>query len=543
MTLHLKGVCGESVFESDYHIAGVNGFIKLRVQNPVLWWPAGYGEPALYSLTGTLLDGTGKEVAKLETVCGIRTMELRRTDMNEFGKGEFAFYVNNKKIKALGTNHVPADAMHSRDPERILQILDMVRDLGCNMIRCWGGGVYEEDVFYDYCDRHGIMVWQDFMLACTIPPHDEKFAECFKKEAEQIIIRLRRHPSLALWSGDNECDVISTWYDVAPNENFITRRVLPDLLKQCDPLRPFLPSSPYIADTLWQKIKDFGPHAYSLAPEKHMWGTRETFKIAPYNNPGSKFISETGWHGAPNASSIRKFITKDHLNIDPMDPEWDLHAANAFHDRGPNHGRNRLMTRQQEEYYGEVINSSLEDFSRASQIFQAEALKFTIETVRLDPGCDGILWWNLIDCWPQFSDAVVDYYFAKKLAYYYIRRIQTPFCIMCKEPILFHSNVVAVNDSQDRKKGSFIMTDGETSEVLLSGDFDVAPGEYFDLGKIRSPRGINKLWLIRWTFDDGKTGVNHYISGNWVMDYHWYDKILKNIADLDHTFDPDLIGK
>ena len=543
LKLRLKGVCGESVFEDEFPVASKNGFITVRVKNPVLWWPYGHGKPALYTLTGTLVNGKGEEVATLENLCGIRTLELRRTDMNEFGKGEFAFYVNGRKIRILGTNHVPADALHSRDAGRIGKILEMVRDLGCNMIRCWGGGVYEDEFFYDFCDKNGILVWQDFMLACTIPPHDEAFAECIRKEVTQVVTRLRKHPSIALWSGDNECDVMSTWYDIAPNTNTITRRVIPELLQMLDPLRPYLPSSPYIADSLWQKILDFGPQAFALAPEKHLWGTRETFKIAPYNNSGAKFISETGWHGAPNASSIRKFITEEHWKVDPMDPEWDLHAANAFGDRGPNHGRNRLMTRHQEEYYGKVMDGSLEEFARASQIFQAEALKFTVETVRLDPGCDGILWWNLIDCWPQFSDAIVDYYYAKKLAYYYIRRIQEPFCIMCKEPVLFHSNVMAVNDSPMVKSGTFEVVDGETKEQLLAGEFSLNPGEHLELGKLRSPRGINRLWLIRWTFDDGITGVNHYISGNLVMDYQWYDKILKAIAELDHSFDPDSVGK
>lgn len=543
LKLHLKGVCGKSLFEDEFPVASKNGFITVKVKNPVFWWPYGHGEPALYNLTGTLLNGKGEEVAKLETNFGIRTIELRRTDMNELGKGEFSFHVNGRKIRILGTNHVPADAMHSRDAGRIGRILDMVRDLGCNMIRCWGGGVYEDDFFYDYCDKNGILIWQDFMFACTIPPHDETFAECVRKEVSQVVTRLRRHPSIALWSGDNECDVMSTWYNIAPNTNTINRKVIPDLLQMLDPLRPYLPSSPYIADSLWQKILDFGPQAFNLAPEKHLWGTRETFKIAPYNNSGAKFISETGWHGAPNASSIRKFITKDHWNVDPMDPEWDLHSSNAFGKRGPNHGRNRLMTRHQEEYYGKVMDGSLEEFARASQIFQAEALKFTVETVRLDPGCDGILWWNLIDCWPQFSDAIVDYYFAKKLAYYYVRRIQDPFCIMCKEPVLFHSNIMAVNDSPDVKKGSYEVIEGETDEVLLSGEFSVEPEKHLELGRLRSPRGTNRLWLIRWTFEDGSAGVNHYISGNLVMDYQWYDKLLVKIAALDNTFDADSIGQ
>ena len=114
---------------------------------------------------------------------------------------------------------------------------------------------------------------------------------------------------------------------------------------------------------------------------------------------------------------------------------------------------------------------------------------------------------------------------------------------MCKEPVLFHSNVTAVNDSPMVKSGTFEVVDGETKEQLLAGEFSLNPGEHLELGKLRSPRGINRLWLIRWTFNDGITGVNHYISGNLVMDYQWYNKILKAIAELDHSFDSDSVGK
>ena len=201
--------------------------------------------------------------------------------------------------------------------------------------------------------------------------------------------------------------------------------------------------------------------------------------------------------------------------------------------------RSRLIGKQLQEYF-DLIPTSLDQYIKASQIFQAEAVKFMIETARLDPSCTGILWWNVIDCWPQFSDSVVDYYFGKKLAFHYIRRIQEPFCILCAEPDPWESRIMAVNDSREPAKGSFSLE--SEGSVLLDGTFELAPYARLELGRIRSPRGANALWLIRWN-NRGRSGVNHYISGNLTMNYDWYCSILPAIAALDGSFDPDQVGR
>ena len=545
LSLQVCGHCGTSSFDVEMPASPSVGYCIFEVKTPVWWWPSGYGEPSLYQLTGVLKDSCGREIARMESCCGLRKLELRRTELNERGQGQFAFYVNGVKIRIRGTNHVPADALHSRDPQRIPRILDMAKDLGCNMLRCWGGGVYEADAFYDFCDKNGILVWQDFMLACIVPPHHDSYADCFAREAAQVVRRLRRHPSLALWCGDNEGDETSAVYGIPPRTNRITRDVLPKLLLRLDPYRPYLPSSPYMTEEVWQEFSKVGFDALFTAfrrmPERHLWGSRDAFKSEFYNC-GAKFISEIGWHGAPNASSIRRFITEEHLRIDPLDEEWDLHCSNAFGAKGIRHGRNRLMCRQQEEYYGKVIDTSLEDFARASQFLQAEALKYFVEKARLDAECNGILWWNLIDCWPQFSDSVVDYYFKPKLSYHYLKRSQKPFCIMCREPHSFHSEIVAVNDSSKCAKGCFAMQEAGSREVLLEGDFHVAPGEAAILGKVRAMRGKRHLWLVRWKLDDTEKGANHYVCGDGAMDYGWYNENLKYIAELDGSFDDKKIG-
>ena len=171
---------------------------------------------------------------------------------------------------------------------------------------------------------------------------------------------------------------------------------------------------------------------------------------------------------------------------------------------------------------------------------EPEALKFQIESVRLSEICTGILWWNAIDGWPQSSDAVVDYYYRKKLAYYYIKRSQSPFLICCTEPNPWESKITALNDAYLPAEGTYEVTD-PAGKVLLSGSFSIPPFSRRILGALRSPRASNQLWLIKWRNNDG-TGCNHYISGNRYMELDWYMKNLPYIAKLDNSFEADKMG-
>jgi beta-mannosidase len=170
------------------------------------------------------------------------------------------------------------------------------------------------------------------------------------------------------------------------------------------------------------------------------------------------------------------------------------------------------MANQVKELFGS-IPENLNDFILASQITQAEALKFFVERARLSNKIWGIIWWNVIDCWPQISDAIVDYYFNKKLAYYYIKRVQEPFCIMVSEPEAWHIKVVGVNDTFLEKTGSYRVFDADTKEELSSGNFSISSYSKATLGKIRVSRGEQKMLVIEWE-SDGKKFLNHYLLGN-----------------------------
>lgn len=191
--------------EYDFIPRFVSGKNSLAINNPKLWWPRGSGEQNLYDVTLTLFY-QGKAVAEDTFKTGIRDIQLIRSETNFDGNGQFCFLVNYKKIFIKGTNWVPANALHGECRERIAKALELCGELNCNMIRCWGGGVYEDHEFFDICDREGFLVWQDFMLACENPPQMQWFKDELREEAVAVIKKLRQHPSLALWSGDNECD-------------------------------------------------------------------------------------------------------------------------------------------------------------------------------------------------------------------------------------------------------------------------------------------------------------------------------------------------
>ena len=214
LRLRVQGRCGESTFTYVHKVEFTAGRFLIEVPNPLLWWPRGYGNPNLYKVTTQLLQNDKVMASRQDTV-GIRKLELIRTETTSIEKpGQFLFKVNGVPILVKGSNWVPADAFHSRDAARYEKILALFIDLGCNFLRSWGGNVYEDDAFFDICDRNGIMVWQDFAMACAIYPQTPEFLEVMRQEAISVVRKLRNHPSLALWSGDNEVD--ESYYFLRP---------------------------------------------------------------------------------------------------------------------------------------------------------------------------------------------------------------------------------------------------------------------------------------------------------------------------------------
>ncbi len=265
------------VFQQLYPVFGTRSKERLLVPDVAFWWPRGYGDQPLYNVTLNLIDKTGAVLAEHHDRIGIRTLGLKRGEaVSDDEPGEFVFVANGIDVYARGTNWVPLDALHSRDKTHLPNVLPMLVDLNCNMVRCWGGNVYEDHDFYNFCDENGIMVWQDFAQACNRSPQTDAFASKIKREAQVIVAKLRNHPSLALWCGNNENDVALGWSGmdfIPPYSDIISRDVLPTVVRQYDPYRSYLPSSPYVSDQF------FHMHTpRTQLPEDHLWGPRGYFK-------------------------------------------------------------------------------------------------------------------------------------------------------------------------------------------------------------------------------------------------------------------------
>ncbi len=520
----LIGTCGNSRFEQTRKLWHSAMIFSFGVEKPKLWYPRNYGDPNVYNVTAELyINDTLADTR--DFTFGIRTVELDRTSLTDVnGNGEFCFKINGKKVFAMGTNWVPVDAIHARDEERLPEILPMLDDIGCNIIRCWGGNVYENDIFYKYCDEHGIMVWQDFAMACAIYPQDEYFQNIMRREATAIVRRLRNHPAIILWAGDNECDQAFAWGGEKrdPNKNVITRQIFPDVIRVEDLSRPYLPSSPYVDEYAFQ-------HGGNIS-EDHLWGPRDYFKGGYYKNTVCHFASETGYHGCPSPESLAKYIEPDHLWPCLGDRQWLVHAATMEgKENAPFGYRIRLMWNQVETLFGHntPATADLENFSRASQISQAEAKKYFIERFRLSKWRrTGIIWWNLIDGWPQISDAVVDYYLDKKLAYYYIKRSQKPLCLMFDEPADGKLTLYAVNDTRDNKKISYTVED-DCGNIIVKSEAFTASDTSTAVTSLPAT-DEKRYYIIRWT--DGETeGINHYFANIRDIDYDYYLTLLEKL--------------
>lgn len=561
----IVGTCGESRFEESIRFWGVNRNFDIYLNNALLWWPRGEGKQNLYDVEVKLYR-KGELWDTFRTRIGIRIIELLRTSIVEKdGCGKFEFIINGKKIFIMGTNWVPLDAFPSQNEKRVIKALDMVEDIGCNMIRLWGGNIYESDLFYSRCDERGIMLWQDFVMGCGYYPQYDEFCQKLREEAIIAVKRLRSHASIVLWAGDNECDAFYTYAKkngkrLDPNENVLTRKVLPEVLRAYDGFRPYLPSSPYIDEKAFALIDQCRP------AEDHLWGPRNYFKSNYYKNATALFASETGFHGCPSPNSLKKYIEQDHLwpiilpNGRP-DPQWIVHAASVETEHiGEYEYRIALMLRQVSVLFSDMPDSNrgrataqescdyfdrmkamfgngveaIDGIAKASQIFQAEAFKYMIERFRVRKATHGgLIWWNLLDGWPQISDAVVDYYFTKKLAYDYIKNSQQPLCLMFDEPNEENRiTLYAANEIPAAQTFRYKVTRMNDATVVCNGESQVEASGILKLDSIPADPENRDMLLIEWEYE-GKSGRNHFINNIRGIDFNTYIDFL-NKTEIGH---------
>lgn len=392
--------------------------LDFSIKNPRLWWCNGMGKPELYSLCTTIIKNNRVIAQKRERI-GIRSIKVVTTpDAN--GNMQFYFVLNNKPVFAKGTNYIPMDNFLPRVTRKQYESLlrDAV-DANMNMIRVWGGGIYENDEFYDICDEMGLMVWQDFMFACSIYPAYGDWLENVRQEAIDNVCRLRNHPSIVLWCGGNEC--LDAWYNwgwknkykqeyakrIESEANNLYFEILPSVVNKFAPKTFYWPSSPFSGKNKGSDGKNGDFHYYGVWQRK--------FPIDTYNHIFSHFFSEYGMQSFPEINTIRKFAPNEKNN------NINIHSdVIMWHQRGGNKANELIAWYLKNEYRSP---KDFQEFIYMSQLLQGDAMRTAIEAHRrARPYCMGSLLWQHNDCWPVASWSTRDYFGNWKAAHYMVRK-------------------------------------------------------------------------------------------------------------------------
>lgn len=418
--------------------------VELTVKNPELWFPNGEGNQFLYVLAVSLSDKNGNTVESVSKKVGIRTIELIKSEKKE---NTFKLRINGKDIFAKGVNWIPADSFLPRvDNEKYKKLLTYAKDANMNIVRVWGGGIYESDYFYELCDELGLLVWQDFMFACGSYPEHKEFVNNVKEEVEQNVKRLQHHPSIALWCGNNENEWI--WYqkyspDYKQMPGYkIYHKVIPDILKGIDPIRQYHPSSPFGEDEDPNSFNSGNTHQWKIWS---MW-TDYTQIV----NDKSLFVTEFGFQGPANKDTLEKVIPKKNRRL--HDYIFEFHNKQV-------EGPERIWRFLSAHF---PLPSSWDDYFYLAQLNQAFALKTCLEHWRTNGRTNGSIIWQINDSWSVTSWSIIDYDLKPKLAYHFVKNI------FSQQLIYFSDEDVSIkvklqNQSNDEFKGTYRLAVIDTS--------------------------------------------------------------------------------
>lgn len=421
------------------------------ISHPRLWWPNGLGEPNLYDFV-TTVESRGTTDSHSQEI-GLRSIKLHN-DKDQYGHNLY-FEVNGKPVFMKGVDMVPLDNFLPRITREKYEkhVLD-AKNVNMNMIRVWGGGVYEDDYFYQLCDRNGILVWQDFMFACSTYPADDKFLANIRQEAVDNVRRLRNHACLALWCGNNECqDVFYGWGN--RKEYYEKKGVLPLLESQFKAM---------YFKTLPEVVAEYGggtsyrpssPFAFEDTPsdgingDDHYWGVwHGRDSIGHYNVKRARFFSEYGFQSFPEFESVKLYA--------PQERDWDINSEVMMsHQRAGSYANNLIREYMADEF---GVPDNFEDFLYVGMILQGDAIKTAMEAHRRDmPYCMGTLVWQHNDCWPVASWAGRDYYGRWKAQQYYARNAYRDILVspLVKGDTL---NVHIVSDRRKNAKGVLLVS-------------------------------------------------------------------------------------
>lgn len=389
---------------------------RATLPNPQLWWPNGQGQQPLYTLRVILNDRHGRELDRWEKAIGMRTIELVR-DSDEDGE-TFHFRVNGRPVFAKGANWIPDHAFITEcDRARYAERLGAAARTHMNMIRVWGGGVYESDAFHELCDELGLLVWQDFMFACSLYPGAAEYVALVDAEARDQIKRLRHHASMALWCGNNENEMIDHYADqmranpkVAADNERIFHRLLPQLVQSLDSATAYWPSSPWTPAGFMTNAND------GRAGDVHYWKVwHEREPVKSYEKLDVRFCSEFGMQSYASAELAATFCPPESFNV--FSPTMENHQKNG--------GGNATMLHYMNQRFRQAY--SYRALAYVSQLNQAWCMKVGVEHFRYRmPHTMGALYWQLNDCWPVASWSSIEYGGRWKALHYEARRFFSP---------------------------------------------------------------------------------------------------------------------
>ena len=484
----------------------VEGDYKVRVEpeiikEPKLWWPNNLGDQPLYEVTVTLEDEDGQILDRWNKKIGIRTLEVSTED------GEFAFTVNGVKFFAMGADYIPEDNILSRtNKDRTRDLINKCKASNFNSIRVWGGGIYPSDDFYDACDEAGLVVWQDLMFACANYRLTPDFEESIEAEVRDNIRRLRHHPSLGLWCGNNEMEMFvdkGEWgahADPKIREDYLKmyEDLFPRIMKEEDPVRFYWPASPSCG----------GGFDDPNSPDRgdvHYWDVWHGNKpFTEYRKYYFRFLSEFGFQSFPSIRTIESFTLPKDRNV--FSYVMEKHQRNA--------SANGKIMNYMEQYF--LYPNDLETLVYASQLLQAEAIRYGVEHLRRNRGrCMGAVYWQLNDCWPVASWASVDYYGRLKALHYYAKRFFDPVIISCEEEgLLNKGNNVNAEDLDVIKSIRLNVTNetGSTIEDEVVWELRDADGSVLRQEKVPvKVEPFSSLWLDKIELPEVDTYGN-YVS-------------------------------
>ena len=406
-------VCYASMDGKRVELTGGTG--RIVVENPRLWWVRGYGEQNLYDLDIEMTAG-GRVIDRCRKEIGLRTLTVSTAKDPDGGGSEFCFVNNGVKIFSMGANYIPQDNLLSRvTPARLDEMMVQCLDGNFNTLRVWGGGYYPDDYFFQLCDRNGILVWLDFMVACANVYMTEEFERECAAEAEGVLKRLHHHASLGLFCGNNEMEEMIA--NQGKGESLLVRNdyvrlyehVLPELCERYAPQTFYWPSSPSSGG-------GFDEPGNFARGDTHYWEVwHGGVPFTTYRKKSFRFCSEYGFESFPSMKTIRTFCEEKDMNC----------FSRVMEDHQKCKGGNGKILRYLADNY--LYPSSFEDLVYLSQLLQADAIKYGVEHFRRQRGyCMGSIYWQFNDCWPVASWSSVDSLGRYKALHYAAKKFYAP---------------------------------------------------------------------------------------------------------------------